>query len=167
MEKLGTTDLCDEHMDFVASGELRVLPPSFQAYGKRRQFAGPVSTVKVFEDNVLVRKALEQDGRGRVLIVDGGGSLRCALLGGNLAVLGEKNGWSGVIVNGCVRDVNEINSCDIGVRALASHPLKSIKKGEGSEDAVVFVGGVRIHPGEWCYADDDGVIISSMKLSKL
>ncbi|MCO5604316.1 hypothetical protein L7F22_058481 [Adiantum nelumboides] len=167
MEMVATTDLCDAHMDAIAAGDVRVLPPSFQSYGRRRRFVGPIATVKVFEDNVLVREALEEAGQGRVLVVDGGASLRCALLGGNLATLGQNNGWSGIIVYGCVRDVDEINACDIGVRALASHPVKSVKKGEGSKDVVVTMGGVRISPGEWCYVDNDGIVISSTNLSKL
>ncbi|KAH7439630.1 hypothetical protein KP509_04G069700 [Ceratopteris richardii] len=165
MEKLATTDLCDAHMDSIASGDLRVLPPSFHAYGGRRIFSGLVTTVKVFEDNVLVRETLEQSGNGRVLVVDGGGSRRCALLGGNLALIAKNNGWSGIIVNGCVRDVDEIDGLDIGVRALASHPLKSNKKGEGSKDVNVFIDGIRIGPGEWCYVDNDGIIISNAKLT--
>lgn len=164
---MATTDLCDAHMEAIAAGDVRVLPPSFQAYGQRRQFSGPIATVKVFEDNVLVRQALEEAGQGRVLVVDGGGSLRCALLGGNLAVLAHQNGWSGVIVNGCVRDVDEINECAIGVRALASHPLKSLKKGEGVNNVAVSIGGVRVAPGEWSYVDNDGIVISNKRLSKL
>ena len=169
MAKLATTDLCDEHMDSIAAGSIRILAPSFRSFGKSHDFSGRIETVKVFEDNVLVRNALEREGEGRVLVVDGGGSLRCALLGGNLAALGQSHGWAGIIVNGCVRDVDEINECEIGVRALASHPLKSSKKGEGSTNVVVSVGGVRIAPGEWCYVDNDGIIISdkSLSISKL
>eukprot|EP00250_Pteridium_aquilinum_P005570 c15644_g1_i1 orf=307-813(-) len=166
MEKVATTDLCDAHMEAIAAGEVRVLPPIFQAYGQQRQFMGPIATVKVFEDNVLVRQALEEAGQGRVLLVDGGGSLRTALLGGQLAVLAQQNGWCGVIVNGCVRDVDEINQCAIGVRALASHPLKSSKKGEGSKDVAVSIAGVRIAPGEWCYVDNDGIIVSNTRVGQ-
>lgn len=101
------TDLCDAHEDQLASGAVRVLAPVFHSFGARAAFAGPAATLKVFEDNGLVRAMLEQPGEGRVLVVDGGGSLRCALVGGNLAKLAEDNGWEGVLVNGCVRDTRE------------------------------------------------------------
>src|SRR4051794_1404951 len=108
-----TCDICDANEDKIAAGTLAVLPPVFQSFGKRGAFAGPARTLKVFEDNVLVRAALETPGEGHVLVVDGGGSLRCALVGGNLGVLAEKNGWAGIVVNGCIRDSEEINACDI------------------------------------------------------
>ena len=113
-----TCDLCDANEDKLADGSLAVLPPVFRSFGKQTAFAGPAVTLKTFEDNTLVRTALEQPGQGQVLVVDGGGSLRCALLGGNLAQLAEQNGWAGVIIDGCVRDSVEINACNIGVRAL-------------------------------------------------
>uniref|UniRef100_A0A0C9QLP2 4-hydroxy-4-methyl-2-oxoglutarate aldolase n=1 Tax=Wollemia nobilis TaxID=56998 RepID=A0A0C9QLP2_9CONI len=165
MTRLATTDLCDTYGEHVKEGQLRVLQPVFQSYGSRRAFSGAIATVKVFEDNVLVRATLEEEGHGRVLVVDGGGSLRCALMGGNLAALAQSNGWSGVVVNGCVRDVDEINRCDIGVRALAAHPLKSNKKGVGEKNGIVYVAGARIVAGEWCCADADGVIVAPTELS--
>jgi regulator of ribonuclease activity A len=155
-----TTDLCDANEAMLADGSLRVLAPLFRAWGGRPAFGGPVATLRCFEDNSLVRTLLEESGQGRVLVVDGGGSLRCALLGGNLAKLAEANGWAGVIVNGCVRDADEIDACAIGVRALASHPRKSDKRGIGQRDVVVEFAGARIAPGEWCYADRDGVLVS-------
>eukprot|EP00249_Psilotum_nudum_P006289 c19614_g1_i1 orf=270-953(-) len=167
MASIATADLCDAHMPQVATGDIRVLSPIFQAYGKRRSFSGPIATVKVFEDNVLVRQLLEEQGAGKILVVDGGGSLRCALFGGNLATLGQQNGWAGVIVNGCIRDVDEINSSEIGVRALSTHPLKSLKRGFGEKNVPIFIGGARVAPGEWCYADADGIIISKGNLAKL
>lgn len=118
----------------------------------------------MFEDNSLVRNELEKDGRGKVLFVDGGGSLRCALLGGNLAALAETNGWSGLVVNGCIRDVDEINLTNVGVRALASHPVKSFKRGRGELNVPVHFAGVRTEPGHWCYADNDGIIVSKTPL---
>ena len=142
-----------------------MLSPIFQSYGKAHVFSGGVVTVKVFEDNTYVRDALERPGYGGVLVVDGGGSLRCALFGGNMAAMAEKNGWSGVIVNGCIRDVDEINECNIGVRALALHPQRSLKKGVGENNVVVNIGGVRICPDEYLYADKDGVIVSKTPLS--
>ena len=119
-----TTDLCDEHSD-----SLQIAEPLFQDFGGAPGFAGPISTVMCFEDNSLVRAALEELGNGRVLVVDGGGSKRCALLGGNLAKLAEDNGWTGVLVYGCVRDREEIAACKVGVKGLAAHPLKSNKRG--------------------------------------
>lgn len=159
-----TTDLCDAHEDLLNAGKLRVLHPAFRAFGRRARFAGPLATVRCFEDNSMVRAALEEPGNGRVLVVDGGGSLRCALVGGNLAKLARDNGWAGVVVNGCVRDVAEINDCEIGVRALATHPRRSDRRGNGSRDMVVEIGGVRAAPGDWCYADDDGILVSDRPL---
>jgi len=153
------TDLCDAYSD-----DLRVVDPLFRDFGGQLAFSGAIATVKVHEDNVLVRKALEEPGGGRVLVVDGGGSLRCALMGGNLAEIGAKNGWSGVLVYGCVRDVRELRGAAIGVKALAVHPVKSGKKGEGSRDVPVTFGGVTFRPGEFLYADEDGVVISARPL---
>ena len=160
-----TCDICDAHEDKLATGVLAVLPPLFRAFGKQLTFSGPAATLKVFEDNVLVRSALETAGAGRVLVIDGGGSLRCALVGGNLGVLAEKNGWAGVIVNGCIRDSEELNGCNIGVRALATHPQRSIRKGVGDSDIRVSIGGVAIRPGDWIYADADGVLVAQEKLA--
>lgn len=160
-----TCDICDANEDKIAAGTLAVLPPVFKSFGKRSAFAGPARTLKVFEDNVLVRAALETPGEGHVLVVDGGGSLRCALVGGNLGVLAEKNGWAGILVNGCIRDSEEINACDIGVRALATHPQRSIRKGVGDKDIQVSITGVAVKPGDWIYADADGVLVSAAKLA--
>lgn len=159
-----TCDICDANEDKLATGALAVLPPVFRSFGKRPAFAGPAKTLKVFEDNVLVRSALETPGNGQVLVVDGGGSLRCALVGGNLGVLAEKNGWAGIVVNGCIRDSEEINACDIGVRALATHPQRSVRKGIGERDLRVTIAGVAVNPGDWIYADADGVLVSAQKL---
>ena len=152
---LKTTDLCDDHSDSLA-----IATPLFRDFGGRREFHGPISTVKVFEDNSLVRAALEEPGEGRVLVVDGGGSMRCALLGDNLAEMGRKNGWSGVVVYGCIRDSADIADMDIGVKALNTHPLKSVKKGEGERDASVTFAGITIRAGSYLYADEDGIIVA-------
>ncbi len=159
-----TADLCDANEARLAAGELHVLHPVFRAFGKNTRFAGAVETVRCFEDNSAVRSALEQPGNGRVLVVDGAGSLRCALLGGNLAQLAQRNGWSGVVVHGCVRDVVEIDACAIGVRALATHPRRSEKRGGGTIGTTVEIAGVRIAPGHWCYVDEDGILVSSVPL---
>ncbi|AGH83913.1 ribonuclease E activity regulator RraA [Ralstonia nicotianae] len=158
------TDLCDAHEDQLASGAVRVLAPVFHSFGARAAFAGPAATLKVFEDNGLVRAMLEQPGEGRVLVVDGGGSLRCALVGGNLAKLAEDNGWEGVLVNGCVRDTRELAACNVGVHALVAHPRKSFKKNQGERDIGVQMPGAYIHPGEWIYGDEDGVLVSRERL---
>lgn len=159
-----TCDLCDANEDKLAAGSLHVLPPIFASFGRRQSFSGPARTLKVFEDNVLVRAALETPGEGHVLVVDGGGSLRCALVGGNLGQLAEKNGWAGILVNGCVRDALELNACEIGIRALATHPQRSFRKGAGDQDIRVAIAGVAVHPGDWIYADVDGVLVSRAAL---
>lgn len=161
-----TCDLCDANENLIAEGALAVLPPVFRALGKRAAFSGQAATLKVFEDNVLVRAALETPGNGRVLVVDGGGSLRCALVGGNLGVLAEKNGWAGIVVHGCVRDSAELDACDVGIRALALHPQRSVRKGAGDKELQVVIAGVAVRPGDWIYADADGVLVSKTALGK-
>jgi len=155
-----TTDLCDAHPD-----QVRVAEPLFRDFGGLLAFDGSIVTLEVFEDNSLVRTALEEAGQGRVLVVDGRGSLRCALLGGNLAALAEEKGWSGVIVFGAVRDSRELAAAKIGVKALAAHPKKSEKKGAGRRDVPVSFAGVTFTPGEWLYADEDGIIVSASSLA--
>jgi RraA family protein len=161
---LATAEVCDANSHLITSGELRALQPIFRMYGRRQVFAGPVVTLKVFEDNVLVREFLEEKGQGRMLVVDGGGSLRCAILGGNLAQLAQNNGWAGIVVNACIQDVDEIVGCDIGVRALGSHPMKSNKKGMGEKHTPVAIAGTRVCDGERLYADADGILASRTKL---
>jgi regulator of ribonuclease activity A len=160
-----TTDICDDHAQLLAEGRLAVLPPVFRVFGQHVKFAGPAVTLKVFEDNALVRSALEAPGHGSVLVIDGGGSLRRALVGGQLALLAQDNGWSGIVVDGCVRDSDEINSCEIGVRALATHPQKSSKQGAGERNGRVFISGVAVNPGDWIYADADGVLVAQQQLA--
>ncbi len=160
-----TCDLCDANEDRLADGSLHVLPPVFRDFGKHARFAGPARTLKVFEDNVLVRAALETPGEGSVLVVDGGGSLRCALVGGNLGALAQKNGWAGIVVYGCVRDSAELKQCEIGIRALATHPRRSIRKGVGERDLAVDIAGVSVRPGDWVVADEDGMLVSRTKLA--
>ena len=118
-----TADLYDAHGE-----KLRVLAPIFRNYGGVLDFAGPIVTLKVYEDNSLVRAALEEPGEGRVLVVDGGGSLRCALVGDKLAELGHKNGWAGIVVYGCIRDSAPISSIAIGVKAIATNPRRASRR---------------------------------------
>ncbi|KAL7130661.1 hypothetical protein ABFS83_13G149700 [Erythranthe nasuta] len=166
MGSLATAEACDSNAALLASGEIRVLPPIFRIYGRRRAFSGQIVTLKVFENNVLVRELLESgDGGGRVLVMDGGGSLRCAVFGGRLCQLAESKGWAGVVVNGCVRDLDEINGCDIGVRAVASNPVKPGKKVIAEKHVQICIAGTVIRDGEWLYADSDGVLVSSARLS--
>lgn len=165
MAAIATAEACDSNGALIASGDLRVLQPIFQMYGQCRAFSGPVVTLKVFEDNVLVRELLESKGEGRVVVIDGGGSTRCALVGGNLGQSAQNMGWAGIVINGCIRDVDEINSCDIGVRALASHPMKSSKKGIGEKHIPIHIAGTLIRNGDWLYADSDGILVSKSELS--
>lgn len=159
-----TCDLCDAHEEHIVNGSLRVLPPGFHSFGKVSHFSGPARTLKVFEDNALVRSTLETPGDNNVLIVDGGGSLRSALVGGNLGALAEKNGWAGVLVYGGVRDTVELRACNVGIFALGTIPRRSARKGVGDKDSAVTIAGVIVHPGEWIYADVDGVLIAREKL---
>ena len=160
-----TTDICDDHPELLEDGRLAALPPLFRLFGQRVKFAGRAVTLKVFEDNALVRSTLEGPGNGNVLVIDGGGSLRRALVGGQLALLAQDNGWSGIVVYGCVRDRDEINSCEIGARALATHPQKSAKLGAGESELRVFIAGVPVNPGDWIYADADGILVAQQKLA--
>ena len=154
-----TADLCDEH-----SKHLQIAEPIFRDFGGVVAFGGPMVTIKAFEDNSLVRQCLEEPGEGRVLVVDGGGSKRCALVGDVLAGLGQKNGWAGILVNGCIRDSADVAQIAIGVKALATHPLKSAKRNIGERNAPVRFANVGFFPGHYLYADEDGVIISETAL---
>ena len=158
-----TCDLCDVHKN-DCSGEFRVLPPVFKNFGGLVRFSGPVSTIKCFEDNSLVKAAVDSPGEGRVLVVDGGASLRRALVGGNLGAAAAKNGWAGVVVDGCVRDVIELAQCSVGLRALAAMPLPTEKRQEGQRDIPVQIQGVWVRPGDWLYADEDGMVVMALPL---
>lgn len=155
-----TADLCDQ---FAA--ELQVLEPLYHSYGGRLSFAGPASTVLCFEDNSRVKEAVGEPGQGRVLVVDGGGSRRCALLGDLLARQAADNGWAGVVIHGCIRDAADIAGFDLGVRALATLPRRSDRQGRGERDVVIEIAGARIHPGDWVYADLDGILIARRALA--
>ncbi|MCB1554590.1 MAG: ribonuclease E activity regulator RraA [Xanthomonadales bacterium] len=156
---LAVTDLSDAHPDCA------VLRPGLLHFGGLRRFHGPARTLKVFEDNALVRATLEQAGDGGVLIVDGGGSMRCALVGGMLGELAVQNGWHGIIVHGCVRDSLELAAQQVGVMALGTHPRKSMKGAFGGQaDVPVQFLDATIPPGAWVYADEDGVLVSAQRL---
>jgi regulator of ribonuclease activity A len=149
-----TTDLCDAHP------EAQVCDPVFRSFGGRPAFSGPITTVKVFEDNTLIKQAVEGPGNGRVLVVDGGGSTRCGLVGGNLAVSAATNGWAGIVVHGCIRDADELAGQPIGVRALAAYPRKS-ERGlhSGQVGRTVVFAGVTFREGDWLCADSDGIVV--------
>jgi regulator of ribonuclease activity A len=157
-QTFATCDLCDAHKNDT-DGAFRVLPPVFRDFGGIARFAGRVSTVKCFEDNSLVKASVESPGEGRVLVVDGGGSLRRALVGGNLAAAAVRNGWAGVVVDGCVRDVAELAQAQVGIRALAAMPLPTDKRNEGRRDVPVLVQGVWMRPGDVLFADADGIVV--------
>jgi len=159
-----TCDLCDAHEANVPSGALRVLPPVFRNFGAGRAFCGPVHTLRALEDNSRVREAVNSPGQGRVLVIDGGGSLRRALVGGNLAVAAAKNGWAGIVVDGCVRDVAELRAAGIPIRALALMPLRTEKRGEGQAGEPVQLQGIWVRPGDWLYADEDGIVVADRAL---
>ncbi|MFK8029161.1 MAG: ribonuclease E activity regulator RraA [Gammaproteobacteria bacterium] len=155
-----TADLFDAYSD-----QLNIVSPGFLSSGARPAFAGPIATVKVHEDNVLVKQMLGEPANGNVLVVDGGGSMRCALVGDMLAQMAIDNHWSGIIVYGCIRDSRDINTMPIGVRALGTHPAKSVKRGAGVRDEPVTFGGVTFEPGHYAYCDEDGIVTSPSQLS--
>jgi regulator of ribonuclease activity A len=166
-----TCDLCDVHKG-DSTGDFRVFPPVFRDFGGVKKFAGPVVTVKCFEDNTLVKAAVDSIGYletpqgrvGKVLVVDGGGSLRKALLGGNLGAAAARNGWAGVVIDGCVRDTAELAGHAVGIRALAAMPMPTEKRQQGQADVAIQVQGVWVRPGDWLYADEDGIVLASKAL---
>lgn len=157
-----TADLCDLYGESIV--DLRVLLPLFHEYGGVASFFGPVVTIKTYEDNSLLRETLFTPGNGAVLVVDGGESLRYALLGDRLAQGAFDNGWAGVVIAGCIRDAAAIRDIGIGVRAMATTPRKSNKREQGIRDIPVEIAGAVIRPGEWLYADDDGIIVTPQRL---
>lgn len=158
MPTIVTPDICDDFPD------VQVLDPLFSNVGGHDAFFGPVRTVKCFEDNSMVKQAVAEPGDGAVLVVDAGGSMRCAMLGDMLAEQAVNNGWAGIVMYGCVRDVDILVSLDIGIQALATHPRKSEKRGEGQRDIDVTFGGVTIKSGQWLYADNNGILIADKRL---
>lgn len=152
-------DICDAFID-----EVSVLDPQFHDYGGRRRFSGEIVTIRCFEDNSLVAETVRKPGHGRVIVVDGGGSLRRALLGDNLAAAAAGNGWQGLLINGCVRDVEILETIDLGVKALAACPVRTDKRGEGQMDVPLRFAGAQMEPGHWLYADANGIVIARRKL---
>ena len=160
MTDFKTADLLDDNED----KPLQVVQPGFNNYGGRNKFSGQIVTIKIYEDNSLVRELVAEDGKGKVLVVDGGGSTRCALLGDMLAEKAVKNGWNGIVVYGLIRDSVDIGQMDIGVKALGTLPLKSVKRGVGLRNEVVRFYDVTFKPGDYLYSDEDGIIVSPVAL---
>lgn len=154
-----TADLCDQFWD-----ELQVANPLLHDFGGVTTFSGPMVTVDTFEDNTLVRECLESAGEGRVLVVDGGGSLQRALLGDSLAALGLENGWSGIVIHGCIRDVAELANVALGIKALAAVPLASHKRSRGNRGGPLHFAGITFRPNHYLYADPDGIVIAPRDL---
>jgi regulator of ribonuclease activity A len=159
MASKSTPDLCDDYPELV-----RVLDPIFSNFGGRERFSGPLVTVKCFEDNSVVKELVGTPGEGRILVVDSGGSMRRACLGDMLAEQASVNGWAGLVIYGCIRDVDEIMATDIGVQALGTHPMKTDKKGIGELGISVTFAGVTLSLGDYVYADNNGIIVSSQRL---
>ena len=154
-----TPDLCDAYPDLI-----QVVEPLFSNFGGCDSFGGQVVTIKCFEDNSYVKERVEEDGSGKVMVVDGGGSMRCALLGDMLAEKAAANGWAGIVIYGCVRDGDGRAETNLGIQALASHPRKSEKRGVGQRDIPLVFGGVTFEVGHYLYADNNGIIVSSQRL---
>ena len=152
-------DLCDEYADVI-----QVVSPVFRNFGARQSFGGEIVTIKCYEDNSRVASQVAEQGAGRVLVVDGGGSHRCALLGDNLAAKAADNDWAGIIIYGCVRDVDQLAEIDLGVQALAANPMRSVKRETGFVNEVVNFGGVNFTPGHYVYADNNGIIVATRAL---
>lgn len=157
--KIITADIWDAYSD-----ELTLLNLDLRSFGKKQSFGGKVETLKVYEDNSYVRKVLGQTGEGKVLVIDGGGSRRCALIGDNIAKLAMDNGWEGILLYGCIRDSSVINEMEVGIKALGTCPVKSIKRNVGIAGEVLLIAGTKVEVGQYIYADTDGVLIANRKL---
>jgi len=157
--KIATADLCDDHMEY-----LTLLNLDLTNYGGKTSFGGQIVTLKLFEDNTYVRQTLSENGQGKVLFVDGGGSKRCALLGDNIASLAIDNGWEGIIIYGCIRDSKVVRDMDIGIKAIGTCPVKSAKRNVGLRAETLIIEGTKITDGHYVYSDEDGVLISDKRL---
>lgn len=158
--QISTADIWDEH-----TADLTLLHLDLKNYGKKTSFCGEIVTLKVFEDNSFVRKTLEKSGKDKVLVIDGGGSKRCALIGDKIAQLAIDNDWEGVILYGCIRDAKVINEMAVSVKAIGTCPVKSIKRDVGLVGETLIIEGAKIVQGDYAYSDEDGVLISKKKLA--
>lgn len=164
VSNISTPDICDAYEADIAAGKVNILDGIFTNYGKHDAFCGEVVTIKCFEDNSVLKKLVDTKGEGRVIVMDGGGSLRRAILGDMLAEKATNNGWVGIVINGCIRDCDEIAATSIGVKALNTHPMKTEKRGLGDLNVPVSFAGHTIRPGNWVYSDNNGIIISDNEL---
>lgn len=155
-----TTDLYDDHLE-----ALQVAAPIFRDFGGKSQFHGEIVTLKALEDNTFLKASFETDGRGKVLVVDSAGSMRCAMMGDVMAALGASNGWEGVVINGCIRDSADVAKVNLGVKALGTIPRKTVKRDQGILDIPIHFADVTFNPGEFLYADEDGIILSDIALT--
>jgi len=154
-----TTDLYDDHLE-----NLQVAAPIFRDFGGKMRFHGQIVTLKALEDNTFLKAAFEIDGRGKVLVVDSSGSMRAAIMGDVMAALGASNGWEGIIINGCIRDSADVAKVNIGVKALGTIPRKTVKRAQGVRDVSLRFADVQFNPGEYLYADEDGIVLSKTKI---
>jgi regulator of ribonuclease activity A len=159
MKDFKTTDLYDDHLE-----DLQVAAPIFRDFGGHTKFYGQIVTLKAVDDNSFLKQSFEQDGTGKVLVVDASASMRCAMMGDMMADLGASNGWHGVIINGCIRDSADVAKVDIGVKALATIPRKTSKRNQGILNIPVHFADVTFNPNAYVYADEDGIVISKIKL---
>jgi len=159
MNDFKTTDLYDTYLE-----ELQVAAPIFRDFGGKTKFCGQIVTLKAVDDNSFLKQSFEQDGTGKVLVVDAGASMRCAMMGDMMADLGASNGWQGVIIHGCIRDSADVAKVNIGVKALATIPRKTTKRNQGILNIPVHFADVSFNPGEYVYADEDGIVITQTKL---
>lgn len=155
-----TTDLYDDHLE-----SLQVAAPIFRDFGGRSSFGGQIATLKAVDDNTYLKAAFETDGTGKVLVVDAAGSMRCAMMGDVMAALGASNGWEGVVIHGCIRDSADVSRVDLGVKALATTPRKTVKRNQGVPDIPVHFADVTFHPGHYLYADEDGIVVSETAIA--
>jgi len=156
-----TADLCDRYSE---QENFQIAEPLFRHFGSKRQFCGRVTTLKVFEDNSMLRSTLQEAGSDRVLVVDGGGSRRCALFGEKLAALAVENGWQGIVIYGCIRNIDAVDQLPIGLVALGTYPLCSRKHGHGERDVMITFAGVNFKKDHYLYADSDGIVVAETKL---
>ena len=153
-------NLCDEY-----NSNLRILAPIFFNFGRFSNFSGPLTTIKCFEDNSRLKELVASPGGGRIIVVDGGGSNQCAYLGDQIALEASKNGWQGLVINGYVRDVDEISEINIGIKALGAYPKKTNRRGSGEVNVPVSFAGVSFEPGDHLYADNNGIVVSTKYLT--
>ncbi|MFQ3246266.1 MAG: regulator of ribonuclease activity A [Arenicella sp.] len=163
-KKISTPDLCDAYEEQIAAGKIGILDAIFNNYGGLDSFYGEAVTIKCFEDNSIVKQLVGTSGNGRVIVMDGGGSLRRAILGDMLAEKAASNGWAGLVINGCIRDCDEIAATALGVKALNIHPMKTDKRGLGDLNVDVSFAGHTIRSGNWIYSDNNGILVSENEL---